>query len=59
MAPDAMECCSLARKLALQLTDGLKDDTGAEADEADQVSEHVTACMNGASKKSNVYDSSG
>ncbi|CAN0559730.1 unnamed protein product, partial [Ectocarpus sp. 12 AP-2014] len=49
MAPDAMECCSLARKLALRLTDGLKDDNGAGADEADQVSEHVTACMNGGS----------
>ncbi|CAM9178057.1 unnamed protein product [Ectocarpus sp. 8 AP-2014] len=49
MAPDAMECCSLARKLALQLTDGLEDDNGAGADEADQVSEHVTACMNGGS----------
>ncbi|CAN0517757.1 unnamed protein product, partial [Ectocarpus sp. 12 AP-2014] len=49
MAPDAMECCSLARKLALRLTDGLKDDNGAGADEADQISEHVTACMNGGS----------
>ncbi|CAM9603560.1 unnamed protein product, partial [Ectocarpus sp. 13 AM-2016] len=49
MAPDAMECCSLARKLALRLTDGLKDDNGAGANEADQISEYVTACMNGGS----------
>eukprot|EP00752_Nemacystus_decipiens_P006258 g5643.t1 len=27
LAPDAVECCSLARKLGLRLTDGLPDDT--------------------------------
>ncbi|CAM9661659.1 unnamed protein product, partial [Ectocarpus fasciculatus] len=37
MADDAMECCSFARRLALQLAEGLKDDTGAGADEADQI----------------------
>ncbi|CAN0454960.1 unnamed protein product, partial [Ectocarpus fasciculatus] len=31
MAPDTVEFCSLARKLALQLTDGLQDSTGATA----------------------------
>ncbi|CAB1113543.1 unnamed protein product [Ectocarpus sp. CCAP 1310/34] len=49
MAADTMECCSLARRLALQLTDGLKDDTGMMDDEADQVYTHITAGMNGGS----------
>ncbi|CAN0101330.1 unnamed protein product, partial [Ectocarpus fasciculatus] len=26
MAPDAVECCSLARRLALELADGLRND---------------------------------
>ncbi|CAM9150683.1 unnamed protein product [Ectocarpus sp. 8 AP-2014] len=49
MAPDAMECCFLARRLALQLTEGLKDDAGAGADEADHVHVHTTAGMSGGS----------
>ncbi|CAN0186483.1 unnamed protein product, partial [Ectocarpus sp. 12 AP-2014] len=50
MAADTMECCSLARKLALQLTDGLKDDNGMMMDdEADQVCTHTTAGTNGGS----------
>ncbi|CAN0384868.1 unnamed protein product, partial [Ectocarpus sp. 12 AP-2014] len=50
MAADTMECCSLARRLALQLTDGLKDDTGMMMDdEADQVCTHTTAGTNGGS----------
>lgn len=48
MAPDAMECCSLARKFALELTDSLKGDTQMMDDEADQVRVHTTATMNGA-----------
>ncbi|CAN0313159.1 unnamed protein product, partial [Ectocarpus fasciculatus] len=35
MAPDTVEFFSLARKLALQLTDGLQDSTGATADDVD------------------------
>ncbi|CAM9745438.1 unnamed protein product, partial [Ectocarpus fasciculatus] len=47
MAPDTMEFCSLARKLALQLTDGLEDSTGATADDVDQVHLYTTAGMKG------------
>ncbi|CAN0483579.1 unnamed protein product, partial [Ectocarpus sp. 12 AP-2014] len=47
MAADAVECCSLARRLALQLADGLRDDTGMMDDEAGRV--HTTAGMNGGS----------
>ncbi|CAN0057169.1 unnamed protein product [Ectocarpus sp. 6 AP-2014] len=49
MAADTMECCSFARRLALQLTDGLKDDTSMMDDEADQACTHTTAGMNGGS----------
>ncbi|CAN0574595.1 unnamed protein product, partial [Ectocarpus sp. 12 AP-2014] len=44
-----MECCFLARRVALQLTDSLKEDTGMMDDEADQVRVHTTASMNGGS----------
>ncbi|CAN0269767.1 unnamed protein product [Ectocarpus sp. 12 AP-2014] len=47
LAADAVECCSLARRLALQLADGLRDDTGMMDDEAGRV--HTTAGMNGGS----------
>ncbi|CAN0346565.1 unnamed protein product, partial [Ectocarpus fasciculatus] len=47
MAPDTVEFCSLARKLALQLTDGLQDSTGATADDVDHVHLHTTAGMKG------------
>ncbi|CAN0327799.1 unnamed protein product, partial [Ectocarpus fasciculatus] len=47
MAPDTMEFCSLARKLALRLTDGLEDSTGATADDVDQVHLHTMAGMKG------------
>lgn len=56
MAADTMECCSLARRLALQLTDGLKDDTGMMDDGADQVCTHTTAGMNGAAYTRAVSD---
>ncbi|CAM9751697.1 unnamed protein product [Ectocarpus sp. 4 AP-2014] len=49
MAADTTECCSLARRLALQLTDGLKNDTGVMDDEADQVFTHTAVGMNGGS----------
>ncbi|CAM9186598.1 unnamed protein product [Ectocarpus sp. 8 AP-2014] len=52
MAPDAVECCCLARSLALQLTDGLKQDTSAVADEADQVNLNTTTGMSGGSGSS-------
>ncbi|CAN0209999.1 unnamed protein product, partial [Ectocarpus fasciculatus] len=45
MAPDTVAFCSLARKLALQLTDRLNDSTGAAADDVDQVHLHTTAGM--------------
>ena len=51
MAPDTMEFCSLARKLALQLTDGLEDSTDATADDVDQVHLHTTAGTKGASER--------
>ncbi|CAM9513646.1 unnamed protein product [Ectocarpus sp. 12 AP-2014] len=47
MAPDAVECCSLARRLALQLTDGLRNDAGATADATDKVRVSITADMYG------------
>ncbi|CAM9851490.1 unnamed protein product, partial [Ectocarpus sp. 8 AP-2014] len=49
MAPDTVECCFLARRLALQLTDGLRNDAGATANDTDQVRVHTTAGMNGGS----------
>lgn len=54
MAPDAVECCCLARSLALQLADGLKQDTSAVADEADQVNMYATAGMSGEPGKRNT-----
>ncbi|CAM9440635.1 unnamed protein product, partial [Ectocarpus sp. 12 AP-2014] len=48
MASDATECCALARRLALLLTDGLKDDTSAAPDDAGELRVHTTADMNGA-----------
>ncbi|CAM9763066.1 unnamed protein product [Ectocarpus sp. 13 AM-2016] len=50
MAPDAVECCSLARRLALQLTDSLRHDTSTTADDAGEVRASTTAVMNGASR---------
>ncbi|CAN0057297.1 unnamed protein product [Ectocarpus sp. 6 AP-2014] len=47
MAPDAVECCSLARRLALQITDVLRNDAGATADNADEVRVDTTAGVNG------------
>lgn len=47
LAPDVVECCSLARKLGLLLTDRLTDDAVATTDEADGLHEHVAASMNG------------
>ncbi|CAM9482847.1 unnamed protein product [Ectocarpus sp. 12 AP-2014] len=49
MAPDAVECCSLARRLALQLSDGLRNDAGATANGTNQVRVHTTAGMKGGS----------
>ncbi|CAM9974691.1 unnamed protein product [Ectocarpus fasciculatus] len=49
MAPDAVECCSLARRLALQLTDRLRNDATATADETDQVCVDTTAGAKGGS----------
>ncbi|CAM9662503.1 unnamed protein product, partial [Ectocarpus sp. 12 AP-2014] len=46
MAPDAVECCSLARRLALQLTDSLRHDTSTTADDAGEVRASTTAVMN-------------
>ncbi|CAN0313583.1 unnamed protein product, partial [Ectocarpus fasciculatus] len=45
LAPDAVECCSLARRLALQLTDGLRNDASATTDVTDQVRVDTTAGM--------------
>ncbi|CAN0109717.1 unnamed protein product, partial [Laminaria digitata] len=36
LAPDVAECCSLARKLGLQLTDGLPNDVAAVPDEVEE-----------------------
>ncbi|CAM9958203.1 unnamed protein product [Ectocarpus fasciculatus] len=47
MAPDTVAFCSLARKLALKLTHGLEDRTGATADDVDQVYLHTTAGTKG------------
>ncbi|CAM9160171.1 unnamed protein product, partial [Ectocarpus fasciculatus] len=49
LAPDAMECCSLARRLALELADGLRSDSSATADDTDQVRVDTTAGMKGGS----------
>ncbi|CAM9483769.1 unnamed protein product [Ectocarpus sp. 12 AP-2014] len=49
MAPDAVECCSLARRLALQLTDRLRHDASTRADHADDARTSTTAGMNGSS----------
>ncbi|CAM9613159.1 unnamed protein product [Ectocarpus fasciculatus] len=49
VAPDAVECCSLARRLALQLTDGLRNDAIATADDTNQVRVDTTAGMKGGS----------
>ncbi|CAN0251301.1 unnamed protein product, partial [Ectocarpus fasciculatus] len=45
LAPDAMECCSLARRLALKLADGLQNDASATDGDADHVHVHTTAGM--------------
>ncbi|CAM9577429.1 unnamed protein product, partial [Hapterophycus canaliculatus] len=47
LAPDAVECCSLARMLGLRLTDGLPDAAISAIDEADEVGVQVTAGMVG------------
>ncbi|CAM9188783.1 unnamed protein product [Pylaiella littoralis] len=47
LAPNVVECCSLARKLGLLLTDRLTDDAVATTDQADGLHEHVAASMNG------------
>ncbi|CAM9762173.1 unnamed protein product, partial [Ectocarpus sp. 13 AM-2016] len=49
-APDAVECCSLARRLALQLTDSLRHDTSTTADDVGEVCASTTAGMNGGSR---------
>ncbi|CAM9449685.1 unnamed protein product [Ectocarpus sp. 8 AP-2014] len=49
MAPDTVECCSLARMLALRLTDGLRNEASDTPDDADEVDAHTTAGMNGGS----------
>ncbi|CAN0058079.1 unnamed protein product [Ectocarpus sp. 6 AP-2014] len=49
MAPDTVECCSLARRLALQLTDGLRNNASATDDDNNQVWVNTTAGMNGGS----------
>ncbi|CAM9871247.1 unnamed protein product [Ectocarpus sp. 12 AP-2014] len=49
MGHDAIECCSLARRLALQLADGLRNDAGAGANEVDHIDADITAGMNGGS----------
>ncbi|CBJ33257.1 Hypothetical leucine rich repeat protein [Ectocarpus siliculosus] len=43
MAPDTVECCSLARRLALQLTDGLRNNASATDDDNNQVWVNTTA----------------
>ncbi|CAN0057944.1 unnamed protein product, partial [Ectocarpus sp. 6 AP-2014] len=49
MAHDAIECCSLARRLALQLAGGLRNDANAGANEVDHIRADITAGMNGGS----------
>lgn len=43
LAPDTVECCSLARKLALRLTDGLSNHRLPVIDEAEEGGEHTAA----------------
>ncbi|CAM9609772.1 unnamed protein product [Ectocarpus fasciculatus] len=49
LAPDAMECCSLARRLALELTDDLRTDASATDGDAEEGHVHTTAGMKGGS----------
>lgn len=52
LAPDAVECCSLARKLGLRLTDGLTDDAISMIDEAEEVGVQATAGVGGGAGES-------
>ena len=54
LAPDAVECCSLARKLGLLLTDYLPDDAIAMVDEADDFGAQATASIAGGAGKDDV-----
>ncbi|CAN0439634.1 unnamed protein product, partial [Ectocarpus sp. 12 AP-2014] len=49
LAADAVECCSLARRLALQLSDSLRHDGSTRADDAGEVRAGTTVGMNGGS----------
>ncbi|CAM9346554.1 unnamed protein product [Ectocarpus sp. 12 AP-2014] len=49
MAPDAVECCSLARGLALELADGLRNDASATTDDTGHVRVDTAAGMKGGS----------
>lgn len=47
LAPDAVDCCSLARKLGLRLTDGLPDDPTSMVDDAEEACAQATAGVGG------------
>ncbi|CAM9549359.1 unnamed protein product, partial [Hapterophycus canaliculatus] len=47
LAPDAVECCSLARQLGLRLTDGLPDDAVSLIDEAEEACVQATPGVGG------------
>eukprot|EP00903_Cladosiphon_okamuranus_P016272 g15005.t1 len=47
MAPDAVECCSLARKVGLRLTEVLPDEAASMIDQADEVHVQTTAGAHG------------
>eukprot|EP00752_Nemacystus_decipiens_P018652 g16723.t2 len=49
LAPDAVECSSLARKLGVRLTDGLPDDSNSTIDEGDEVGAQATSGVDGLS----------
>lgn len=52
LAPDAVECCSLARKLGLRVTDGLPDNAISMIDEAEEVCVQATAGVGGGAGES-------
>ncbi|CAN0047567.1 unnamed protein product [Ectocarpus sp. 12 AP-2014] len=56
MAPDAVECCPLARRLALRLADGLRNDAKTTDNEAGQFRVHTTAGTNGGSGSDQCAD---
>lgn len=54
LAPDAVECCSLARKLGLRLTDGLPGDAISMIDEAEEVGAQATAGVGGGAGEDDI-----